>query len=146
MKAKLETDNLANHLEIKMKAWTVLVILTVASGCATVQPPSGPPALSTDVRDQIGHLAIRGPRAPKVSLTTDLDGKGAAAGKTAVAAGTGWLGGTMEAASQSADEGAALVMVMGLMATPFVAAGGAMYGAAAADSEENGHQGQRGAG
>jgi hypothetical protein len=115
----------------------VLMVLIAAGGCTTMQPSQSPPALSTVAREQIGHMAVRGPTVPKISLTTDLDGKGAAAGKTAVAAGAGWLGGTFDAAGQSGDEGGALVLALGLVATPFVAAGGAMYGAAAADSADS---------
>ncbi|HEY5646665.1 MAG TPA: hypothetical protein VIS76_12020, partial [Pseudomonadales bacterium] len=90
---------------------------------------------SNHVRKEIHRLAVRGPTAPTVSLTSDLDGKGAATGKTAVAAGAVWLGGTMQAAGDAA-EAAPLVLALGLVTTPFAVAGGALYGAAVADSAE----------
>lgn len=117
------------------RSMIVLILAATAGGCAVTQPAE-PPALANTARAQIGHLAIRGPSRPTVTLADDLDGKGAAAGKTAVSAGTGWLGGTMEAAAQSGGEGAALVLVLGLVTTPIVVAGGAAYGAAVADNPD----------
>lgn len=114
-------------------ALALTMTLMLAAGCATVQPPAAP-ALNSTARDQIGHLAIREPAKPPVTLTSELLGRGAAARKTAVSAGMGWLGGSLEAAGQSNDEGAVLVAMFGLLTTPIVAAGGAVYGAAAADS------------
>jgi hypothetical protein len=68
-------------------------------------------------------------------LTSELDGKGAATGKAAAAAGLVWLGGTMEAAAD-AGEGGMLVLAFGLVTTPVAVAGGALYGAAASDTKE----------
>lgn len=110
-----------------------LLILTLAGGCA-VTPAPEPPALANSARSQISLLAVRGPTTPTVALADDLDGKGAAAGKTALSAGAGWLGGTMEAASGASGEGGMLLLAFGLVTTPIVAAGGAAYGAAAADN------------
>jgi hypothetical protein len=110
-----------------------LLVLLFATGCTVIQPAE-PPALANTAREQIGHMAIRGPTRPTVTLAADLDGKGAAAGKTALSAGAGWLGGTMEAAAQSGDEGGILLVAFGLVTTPIVAAGGAAYGAAVADN------------
>jgi len=112
-----------------------LLLLILAGGCAVTQPALSP-ALTSTARDQIGHMAIREPTHPTVELFADVDGKGAAAGKTAISAGVGWLGGSFDAAAQSNDEGAALVAIFGILTTPIVAAGGALYGAAAADSKK----------
>ncbi len=114
--------------------WLILGTLLLG-GCVT-QPTPEPPALSTSARDQIGYMAVRAPVRPKIALTADLDGKGEAAGRTAWSAGSGWLSGSMEMASQSGDEGAILIALFGLATAPMVAAGGALYGAAAADSAE----------
>jgi hypothetical protein len=46
------------------------------------------------------------------------------------------VGGTVNAAAGSAGEGGILLLVLGLAATPVVAAGGAAYGAAVADSPD----------
>ncbi len=120
----------------------VLILAALACGCAVTQPAE-PPALANSAREQIGRLAIRGPTPPKVTLADELEGKGAAAGKTALSASATWLGGTMEAAAQSGDEGGVFLLAFGLVTTPLVAAGGAAYGAAAADNPEtvaNGNQ------
>lgn len=113
-----------------------IVLSITAAGCVTPGlGPMEPPGVSNEVRKAVHRLAVRGPSPPKVSLTSDLDGKGAATGKTAAAAGLGWLGGTMEAAGD-AGEGGALVLAFGLVTTPFAVAGGALYGAAASDTRE----------
>jgi hypothetical protein len=114
---------------------SALLVLVVAGGCAVTSPVEAP-ALTNADRNQIGHLAVRGPSRPSVMLASNLDTKGAAAGKTAASAGLGWLNGTFEAAGQSNDEGAILVAAFGLITTPLVAAGGAVYGAAAADTRD----------
>jgi len=83
-------------------------------------------------------MAIRGPTKPPLALTSTLDTKGKAAGKTAAAAGLGWLGGTFEAAGQSGDGmGGALILALGLVTAPIVALGGAIHGASTADTEED---------
>jgi len=108
------------------------------AGCATqtAAPPGRAPLAST-TRDQIGRLAIRGPTAPSVTLTAEVDTKGAAAGKTAKEAGLGWLGGSLQAAGESGDPlGASLIAAFGIVTAPVVAAGGAIYGAVAADSDQ----------
>jgi hypothetical protein len=69
-------------------------------------------------------------------LTSDLNGKGAAAGRTAASASAGWLNGIFEGAGSSGDEGAIFIAALGIMVTPVVAAGGAAYGAASADSQD----------
>ena len=113
-----------------------LAMCFATTGCVTPSVgPMEPPGIANQVRKEIHRLAIRGPDRPKISLTSDLDGKGAATGKTALAAGLGWLGGTMEAAGQ-AGEGGVLVLAFGLFTTPIVVAGGALYGAASADTKE----------
>ena len=121
-------------MQIFKSLMAVLLVFSLAGGCAVTQQ-ADPPALANTARDQIGQLAIRGPTRPTVALTSGLDGKGKAARKTAVAAGASWLNGSFEAAGQS-DEGAILVAMFGLVTTPLVAAGGAMYGAMAADTQE----------
>ena len=67
---------------------------------------------ANSARDQIGHLAIREPTRPSIALASELDSKGRAAGKTAVAAGVGWLSGSFDAAGQSNDEGTILVSTL----------------------------------
>lgn len=120
-----------------MRATLVGIILSItAAGCVTPNlGPMEPPGVSNEVRKAVHRLAVRGPSPPTVSLTSDLDGKGAATGKTAAAAGLGWLGGTMQAAGEAGD-GGALVLAFGLVTTPFAVAGGALYGAAASDTRE----------
>ena len=116
----------------------ILAILLAVGGCAAPGlTPMGPGALSTSARDEIGRMAIRGPTQPRIALTSELDGKGAAAGKTARDAGLGWLGGTLQAAGETGDPfGAALIATFGIITAPAVAMGGALYGAAAADTNE----------
>ena len=123
-------------MKLLKKMVAAMTVCASAAGCVTPSVgPLEPPGVSSQVRQEIHRLAIRGPSRPKVALTDNLDGKGAATGKTAMAAGLGWLGGSMEAAGQ-AGEGALLVLALGLVATPAVAAGGALYGAAASDTKE----------
>jgi hypothetical protein len=121
---------------MRLSTQLLTVTLLVAAGGCALQPQTDPaaPALANTTRDQIGHLAIRSPHAPQVALTSRLLNKGAAARKTAVSASAEWLGGTFEAAG-SAEEGGILVAAFGLLLTPAVAIGGAVYGASAADSE-----------
>ncbi len=116
----------------------ILAILLTVGGCtAPGLEPMGPSGLSTSTRQEIGRMAIRGPTQPHISLTTALDGKGAAAGKTARDAGLGWLGGTLQAAGETGDPfGAALIASFGIITAPAVAMGGALYGVAAADTGE----------
>ena len=74
---------------------------------------------------------------PSVSLTANLDNKGEAAGKTAAAAGLGWLGGTFSLAAESDHPLAAvLIATFGLATAPIVATGGAVYGATVADTDK----------
>ncbi len=117
--------------------FATLAMSLAAAGCVTpaigpMQPPAG---VSNHVRKEIHRLAVRGPTQPKVSLTNDLDGKGAATGKAAVGAGAAWLGGTLDAVGDSGD-GGALVLLFGLVTTPIAVAGGALYGATASDTRE----------
>jgi len=115
---------------------TAIALCITAAGCVTPSMgPMEPPGIANQVRNEIHRLAIRNPNPPSISLTSDLDGKGKATGKTAMAAGLGWLGGTMEAAGDS-GEGAGLVLAFGLITTPIAVAGGAIYGAAASDTRE----------
>lgn len=120
-------------MQIRIHAVAALV-LVFAGGCA-VQQPVQPTGIANTTRDQIGRMAIRGPDRPNVALVANLDTKGTAARKTAVSAGASWLGGSFEAAGQ-AGEGGLLIAAFGLVTAPIVAAGGAVYGAAAADTEE----------
>ena len=115
---------------------TFIAFIGMTAGCAGIPTPAEPPSLATTARAQIGHMAIRGPTRPKVTLTSELNGKGAAAGRTAASASAGWLNGVFEGAGSSGDEGAIFVAALGIMVTPIVAAGGAAYGAAAADSQD----------
>ena len=112
--------------------------LATTTACSNLGPQQpAPPVLSTDVRDSIGHMAVRVDHVPTVSLASDLDTKGKAAGKTALASGAAWLGGTAQAAAGTGDPfGGVLVLAMGLATTPFAAAGGAIYGAASADTKD----------
>jgi len=115
-----------------------LVATMFLSACASLPDARPvPPATSTEVRNQIGLLAVRTPGQPHVNLTTDLDTKGKAAGKTALAAGSVWLGGTAQAAAETGEPiSAAFMLSFGLITTPIVAAGGALYGASAADTKD----------
>lgn len=111
--------------------------LALCTACASVPDTPRPAPLSSDARGDIGRMAIRGPTKPPLALTSTLDTKGKAAGKTAAAAGLGWLGGTFEAAGQSGDGfGGAAILAFGLVTAPIVALGGAIHGASAADTEE----------
>ena len=124
------------HAAIVIRA-IVFWLSVAAAGCAIQPVATGPAQLSNSERDQIGRMAIRGPSRPSVRLTAELDNKGKAAGKTAAAAGAGWLGASFDAAASSNDAtGGLLLLAFGLVTTPVVAAGGAVYGAAAADSDE----------
>ena len=115
----------------------VTALLSLTGCVAPATGPVGPTGISNGVRDQIGRMAIRGPTPPSITLTTELDSKGQAAGRTAKDAGLGWLGGTLQAAGESGDPFAAtLIASFGIITEPVVAAGGAIYGAAAADSTE----------
>ena len=114
---------------------SLLLLGILLSGCAMTPAPAEPPALPNTARDQIGHLAIRGPTRPTIMLADNLNNKGAAARKTAADAGMSWLNGSFEAAA-SGGEGGILLAAFGLVTTPIVVAGGAVYGAVAADTEE----------
>ncbi len=127
---------------------SILLIVTVVltgTGCAGLQTaPNGPGAVSNSVRNEMGRMAVRAPSQPSVALTEDLINKGGAAGKTAAAAGLGWLGGSIEAAAQTGEPfSAALILALGLVTTPIVATGGAVYGATVADTDEAIDEGNR---
>jgi hypothetical protein len=127
----------------KLRTLWQLMLIPLICGCAAAgRIPPEPPALAHSSRAQIGHLAVRGPGTPIVSLTGDVSGKGEAARNTAAAAGMSWLEGSLQAASE-AGEGGLLVAAFGLITTPLVAAGGALYGAAAADAKEDIASGQQ---
>jgi len=120
-----------------MHPFTRLLILTLilaGAGCAARKPMVvEPPAVANSIRNQIGRLAVRGPGSPVLSLTADISSRGEAARNQAVSAGMGWLQGSFDAAGEAGD-GGLLVAVFGLVTAPVIAAGGAVYGAAAADS------------
>jgi len=118
--------------------FTLVAAILLLSGCASLPGAHpAPPATSTEVRNQIGLLAVRTSGQPRVHLTADLDTKGKAAGKTALAAGSVWLGGTAQAAAETGEPiSAAFMLGFGLITTPIVAAGGALYGASAADTKD----------
>ena len=120
----------------KVTGTVAVLLVTFVTGCAVTPQQPEAPALANSARDQIGRLAVRGPTRPTVTLADELDGKGAAAGKTALNASAGWVGGTINAAADSAGEGGAVLLLLGLAATPVIAAGGAAYGAAVADTPE----------
>lgn len=114
----------------------VLSIVLLA-GCVTPAQPPQPYAVPNEVRSEIGRLAVRAPSHPKVVLTEQIDNRGEAAGRTAKSASAEWLGASLDAAGSSENAFGGLFMVaFGLVTTPIVAAGGAAYGAAAADSEQ----------
>lgn len=116
----------------------LLIIIVVLTGCAGLPAaPSGPAPVSNAVRNELGRMAVRAPDKPLVILTADLINKGEAAGKTAAAAGLGWLGGSLDAAAQTEEPfSAALIFALGLVTAPIVATGGALYGATVADTDE----------
>lgn len=114
----------------------IVSMLFLAAGCVVTPSQPEPPSLDSTARQEIGHLAVRGPTRPKISLTSDLQGKGAAAGRTAASASSSWVNGVVEGAGSSGEEGAIFIAALGLMMTPIVAAGGAAYGATAADSKD----------
>ena len=116
----------------------LLILALTAFGCAGLPTgPAGPAPVSNAVRKEIGRMAVRAPSKPPVTLTADLDNKGKAAGKTAAAAGLGWLDGSFNAAGESGEPfGAALIIALGLVTAPIVATGGAIYGATVADTDE----------
>lgn len=118
----------------KNRLTAVLILALLATGCTVTPQAPEAPALANSARDQIGRLAVRGPTRPMVMLADDLQGKGAAAGTGAASASAEWISGTVDAAADGAGEGGLLVLVLGLAATPIVAAGGAAYGAAVADN------------
>jgi len=118
---------------------TLLVLFALtAGGCATAPLPlTGTAVVPNSLRSEIGRLAIRSPSTPSVSLTADLDNKGEAAANIATSAGAGWLGGTAQAAGETGEPiTASVILVLGLVTTPIVAAGGAVYGASAANTDE----------
>ena len=80
----------------------IIVVVLTGTGCAGLQTaPNGPGAVSNSVRNEMGRMAVRAPSKPPVMLTADLVNKGGAAGRTAAAAGLGWLGCRIEAAAHS---------------------------------------------
>ena len=117
----------------------VLLMLTLTAGCATTFDDPGPDALSTAHRTEMGRLAIREPMRPSVALTGEdvLETKGEAAKSKAAGAAVGWLGGSLQAGAESGDPlGFLLMATIGIVGAPVAAVGGAVYGAAAADSAE----------
>ena len=113
-------------------------ICHATTGCTGMPTtPAGSSSVSHAVRSDMGRMAIRGPTTPLVSLTTNVDNKGEAAGKTAAAAGVGWLDASMEAASAAEEPfTGSLFLAFGLVTAPIIAAGGAVYGASSADTDE----------
>ncbi len=119
------------------KLLLVLGIVVLTAGCVSPAKPPQPYVVPNEVRSEIGRLAVRAPSQPKVVLTEQIDNRGEAAGRTARTASADWFGASLDAASSTDNAfGGLLVGVFGLVTTPIVAAGGAAYGAAAADSEE----------
>ena len=117
-----------------------LTMVSLTTGCATTLEDPGPSALSTTQRAEMGRLAIRAPTAPpSIDLIGDetLETKGEASKSMAAGAAIGWLGGSLEAGAESGDPlGFLLMATIGIIGAPVAAVGGAVYGAAAADSEE----------
>jgi len=121
-----------------------LVAVLLGAGCVSTPPAPEPYSVPNAVRNEIGRLAVRGPTDPKVSLTEQVDNRSEAAGNTASSAGAGWLDASLEAAGSSDNAfGGLLIAAFGLVTTPMVAAGGAVYGAASADSDESIDEGNR---
>ena len=129
------TRNPAQHYARLRRVLTALTIFAAVSGCATRSAPPTEFPLANSVRSEIGHLAVRGPSMPKISLTADLDNRSQAAGRAAGSASSAWID-AMASGSNSGD-GAVLVALFGLAATPLIAAGGAVYGASTTDSAES---------
>ena len=106
-----------------------LLLLTIGvllAGC--VAPGSRPTgqaaALPEGVRAHLGKIAVRGEFAPRLSVSGVVRGKGEGAASTAANAVGGMLGEAQEPGE----------MLAVLLFTPFVAIGGAIYGAAVADN------------
>jgi len=135
-----ETDALTDREGITMhrfrRTFVALALVIAASGCASHGvAPTETQVVPNQVRQEIHRLAVRGPLDPRVSLTDELDTKGAASGKWAAGAGLGWLGGTIEAAAEAGVAGP-FVFAFGLVTTPIAAASGAIYGAANSDTRQ----------
>jgi hypothetical protein len=115
-----------------------LTVMILTAGCVSAPMAPTPLAVPNAVRNEIGQLAVRAPSEPRISLTDRVDNRGKAAGKTAKSAGVGWLGASLEAAGQSENGvGAIFLAAFGIATAPLVAAGGAVYGAASADSQQS---------
>ena len=115
----------------------IFALVLTTTGCASLRTdPNGPAPVSNAVRKEIGRLAVRAPNKPSVSLTADLDNKGEAAGKTAAAAGLGWLSANFSLAAETDNALGVVFVMLGLAGAPIVAAGGAVYGATVADTDK----------
>ena len=106
----------------------LLIIGVFLAGCvAPGSRPTGPAAtLQEGARAQLGKIAVRGTFAPRLSIAGVVRGKGEGAASTAANA----VGGMLSEAEEPAE------MMAALLFAPFVAIGGAVYGAAVADNAE----------
>jgi len=107
----------------------VLLILLVLGGCSTVHTPR-PTVLSEQHRAQLGNVVVEGHYRTGENIGGITTGKGSGA-----ASGMGRaVGGLMDGAAGSSESGAGLVVILAL---PFAAVGGAVYGSVVADSAED---------
>ena len=105
----------------------VLMVAVALAGCVSRQPMPVR-TLSESARAELGRIAIRIEISRQVFLAGAVRGKGSGA-----ASGAGRAVGDLIEGIGSSNE---LGVVLGLLFLPFVAAGGAVYGAAVASTAE----------
>jgi len=106
-----------------------MLLLVVLGGCSTTYTPK-PTVLSEQHRAQLGDVQVqaRYRTAENIGGITTGKGSGAASGMGRA------VGGLMDGAAGSGEPGAGLMVVLAL---PFAAVGGAVYGSVVADSAED---------
>jgi hypothetical protein len=120
---------------------TMLGLALICVGCTTtmglVQPPVT--AISTSARQEVNVLAIRGPHAPSIQVSGDeIARRAQVVGAKAKKAGLGSISAGFEAGAEAGEPFTAIFMAaLGIAAAPFAATGGAIYGGAISDKDED---------
>ena len=119
---------------------SILGATMICVGCTTVnvvQPPVT--AISTSARQEVNVLAVRGPHPPSIHVSGDeIARRAQVVGAKAKEAGFGSISAGFEAGAEAGEPLTAIFMAtLGIAAAPFAATGGAIYGGAISDTDED---------
>ena len=119
---------------------SILGATMICVGCTTVnvvQPPVT--AISTSARQEVNVLAVRGPHPPSIHVSGDeIARRAQVVGAKAKEAGFGSISAGFEAGAEAGEPLTAILMAtLGIAAAPFAATGGAIYGGAISDTDED---------